>query len=349
MAFFRKKKKKKNEDSEDKKPVKKKKKEGEDEVKKRKKVEKPWGKKERLFVFAILVVTVGTSSVLALSSREWKLPGLPKLSMPKLNFFGEEKYVIEGNLKEKERKEKIVDKFMEFSKDSAGILGLYVYKLETDFSFGVNEREAFEPASLNKLPVMIALYKESEEQGFNLDEEYVLQNEDKISGSGSLESESEGTKVTYRDLLRYMGKESDNTAFNILKNTLGEEKINNVIAEIGMYDTDIFSEEQSTTPKNIGLLFEKLWNDELLLKEDKEELFSFLTDTVYEEWISAGIPDEIEVAHKYGREQGVVNDAGIVFTDEAYVIVLMGKGIVERKADEFYPEMSRFIYNLQVE
>ena len=56
-----------------------------------------------------------------------------------------------------------------------------------------------------------------------------------------------------------MGKESDNTAFNVAKNILSEEKVNYVIDEIGMGETVIFGEKQKTSPLDIGLFFQKLW------------------------------------------------------------------------------------------
>lgn len=64
---------------------------------KRKEPQKPWGRKERLFVLIVLLLTVGASAILALSSYEWKLPGFPriKISLPTFSFFGEETIVIE--------------------------------------------------------------------------------------------------------------------------------------------------------------------------------------------------------------------------------------------------------------
>ena len=72
---------------------------------KRKEPSKPWGRKERVLVLAILVVTIGASGILALSSRAWKLPGLSRFKLPAINlpFTGEETIVIEGD---KERLEK---------------------------------------------------------------------------------------------------------------------------------------------------------------------------------------------------------------------------------------------------
>src|SRR5689334_10613392 len=61
--------------------------------KKRKEPPKPWGKKERLFVLAALILTAGGSGFLALSSREWKLGGIPRIEAPQIQapFIGEDK------------------------------------------------------------------------------------------------------------------------------------------------------------------------------------------------------------------------------------------------------------------
>src|SRR3989344_7022306 len=59
---------------------------------------KPWGRKERLLVLALILLTAGTSGFLSLSARAWKLPGLPRIKAPKVSvpFFGEETIILEG-------------------------------------------------------------------------------------------------------------------------------------------------------------------------------------------------------------------------------------------------------------
>ena len=47
-------------------------------LRKKKIPKKPWGKKERFFVLFVILLTAGVSGFLALSSRSWKLPGLPR-------------------------------------------------------------------------------------------------------------------------------------------------------------------------------------------------------------------------------------------------------------------------------
>lgn len=316
----------------------------------RKEPPKPWGKKERLWVLIVLIFTIIASGVLAFSARGWKLPGLPRIKLPSLDFFKEETIVIEkdkGRVKDKEESEKIINQFREKTRNLSGVYGLYVVNLDNGFSYGVYEDEEFEPASLNKLPVMALMYEEDESRNLELGTKYTLKNSDKMAGSGSLYGKPAGHILTYRDLVRYMGKESDNTAFNIAKNILGEEKIKAAIKEIGMSNTVILGEKQTTSPSDIGVFFKKLLNNEIVSKESSDEILSYLTDTFYESWLPAGVPENIRVAHKFGRELHVVNDAGVVFAKNPYVVVIMSKGVVEREADETFPILSTMVYEGQ--
>jgi hypothetical protein len=65
---------------------------------KKKALPKPWGKKERIIVLILVIATAGISAALALSAREWKLPGLPRLAfkMPSISFLKNEKIILEG-------------------------------------------------------------------------------------------------------------------------------------------------------------------------------------------------------------------------------------------------------------
>ncbi len=321
--------------------------------KKRKEPKKPWGRKERFFVLFLILVTAGVSGVLALSSRSWKLPGLPRLSLkiPEISipFMGEETIVIEGSKRENEVSERIVSEFINLTKNLSGIYGFYVIDLNGGFSYGVNEDEEFEPASLNKLPVMLGLYLEADSGNLDLNTIYTLKNTDKLPGSGSLYSKPAGMDLTYRDLIRYMGKESDNTAFNIVRRILGQEEIENVVMGVGMENTVVLGNRQKTTPKDVGLFFQRLDQGSLISETSKNELLEFMTDTIYENWLVAGVPATIKVSHKYGRELHILNDAGIVYLKDPYVVVIMSKGIVEKEADQVFPQLSRVIFEGQSE
>lgn len=313
---------------------------------KRKEPKKPWGKWERILVLSVLVSTFGTSLFLAVSSRGWKLPGLPRLSVSQVSLpFGEKKIVIEGNAKDARKAQKAKEEFAKLTKDYSGIYGFYVVRLTNGSSYGINEADKFQAASLIKLPVMAALYMEAEKGNLNLDSKYSLKSEDKVPGSGSLYGKPAGYEITYRNLVNLMGKQSDNTAFNIARKILGEEKINQAIRKIGMVNTSLAQNE--TTPEDIATFFEKLWRGNVVSLKHRDEILESLTDTIYEAWIPQGIPQGVRVSHKFGRELHVVNDAGIIFTRDPFILVVMSKKIVEREADELIPKIARMVYEIE--
>jgi len=305
---------------------------------------KPWGKKERLVIFFTLIITAGVSILLYLQARSWKLPGLPRIKLPSVNslFFTEKIIILEGNNGDRSKHDKTITKFKDKTRNLSGVWGFYVIKLNSKKDYGVNQNEIFQAASLIKLPVMLTMHIEAEAQNINLDEIHSLKSSDKIKGAGSLYSKPEGFEITYRDLVHLMGKQSDNTAYNICKNMLSEERINQTIREIGMEKTNL--SKNSTTPQDIGLFFVKLMNSKLVSTKSRDEILESLTDTIYEKHLKAGIPDDVRVAHKYGREARIVNDAGIVYTDEPFILVIMSKGVIEQEADEIFPELSKIIY-----
>ena len=314
---------------------------------------KPWTSRDRYLVSIVLGTTLITSILLALSAREWKLPRLSRLALPKLelSIFKGGTIVIKGDNKAKDLKlkvqeEKIVSEFKDIIEGLSGVYGLYVVDLGTGYSFGVNEEEVFEAASLIKLPVMAGMYLNHELGIINLDSKYTLKNVDKVSGAGSLYSKPEGYEITYRNLVSLMGKQSDNTAFNVTKKLLGGEKFNEVTKKIGMQKTSLADNE--TTPRDIGVFFEELYKGNIVNEKDKNELLDSLTDTLYEQWLKAGIADNVRLAHKYGREVHVVNDGGIVFSENPFVVVVLSKGVVEREADEVFPKLARIVYDNMV-
>ncbi len=313
----------------------------------RKEPPKPWGKKERVLVSSILLATILCSAVLAVSAREWKLPGLPRLSLSSLNLnlFEEETIVIGDVTTAGKKNLETISLFNSITRNLSGIYSFYIVDLAEGNRYGVGESEVMQAASLVKLPVMIALYKEAEAGRINLDSTYTLKNSDKIGGSGSLAGKPVGTVLTYRELGRLMGKQSDNTAFGIVRRRIGEEKIRLVMDEIGMTRTDL--PKNQTTPYEVGLLFEKLWKNELVSDANRNEILESLTDTIYESHLKAGIAD-VRVAHKYGREIHVVNDAGIIYGQKPFVLVIMTQGVVEKEADAIFPELAKLLYAQQI-
>lgn len=274
---------------------------------------KPWGLKERIIILIVLASTVLTSGILALSARNFKLPKFSKIEIPdfkSLNPFQEQVIVI-GNKGAKISQEKIDNTkklFREMTNDHSGIYAFYIYDINGDYYYGLNYQEEMQAASLIKLPVMYMAMKENKD----------------------------------KSLVEAMGKRSDNGAFIKMLEILGRENVNKTISNMGMVHTSV--SENMTTPEEVGIYFKKLYKNELLNRDETNELEDYMTDTNFENWIRPGIPDDITLVHKYGREAHVVNDAGIVMSDRPFVMVIMTDGVIEREADELIPKLSKLLY-----
>lgn len=246
--------------------------------------------------------------------------------------FGRDNQEIEGEIRE-------------ITGDLQGTYGVYVYNLAGKWEYGVNQDRVFTAASLIKLPVFLALYQEVESGKISLDQEYILKKEDKQAGAGSLQYRSPGAVYTYKQMASLMGEQSDNTAFSVFRKSLGEKKIQKAIDEMGMEKTSF--KENTTTPKDVGLFFRRLYGGGVLTREHRDEILSFLTETAFETRIPVGVPGGVRVAHKIGNEVGVFSDAGIVFAQKPFVLVIMSQEALEREAKKALVEITRVVWEFE--
>jgi beta-lactamase class A len=226
-----------------------------------------------------------------------------------------------------------------------GSYGVYVYNLTDKQEFGINQDEVFPAASLIKLPVILTLYQEAEAGKIDLETEYVLKAEDKKTGAGVIQYKPEGTKYTYRELIQLMGRYSDNTAFNVTRRLLGDEKIQGTIDDLGMTKTSL--EENKTSAADISLFFRKFYAQSLLTRNHRDEILDYLTKTADEDWIPAGVPEGVRVAHKIGKETNSFSDAGIVFGQEPFILVILSKDASEKEALEALPEIAKIVWEFE--
>lgn len=303
----------------------------------------PKEKKQIRLVLLLLFGLTALSVSLAVLYRE--LPTfLKKFSQPSSPVVSEQFASLSPTATPTPKLEKEKEAVMEITKQLRGKYGVFFQDLQTKDTFEINSKEIFTAASLIKLPVIITLYREAEAGRINLDEVYKLQASDKISGAGSLQYKSAGFEITFREMAELMGNQSDNTAYGIVSRKLGKEKIQELINALGMKSTSFT--ENETSPEDIGLLFRKLYSEGIVYEKDKQEILSFLTDTIWEDRIPAGVPKEIKVSHKIGTEVGVISDAGIVFAKKPFILVIMSEGANEIEAKKALPQITEKIYGM---
>lgn len=226
-----------------------------------------------------------------------------------------------------------------------GTYGIYFRDLEKGDAFSINGLEKMTAASLIKMPTLLTLYREADAGRINLDTVYKLQAADRRGGAGSLIGRPEGSEISYREMAKLMGQQSDNTAFNVIANKiLSGEKIQNTISLLGMRQTSF--EDNLTTPEDMGLLFRKLYQEKVVSDKSRDEILSFITNTIWETRIPAGIPKGIKVSHKIGSEVGVISDAGIIFANKPFILVILSQNANEIEAGKALPEIAKKIYEL---
>lgn len=236
----------------------------------------------------------------------------------------------------------------------------YFKDLNTPFWFGVNEQASFTPASLYKLPIAIATYKQSEmEGGGAFLKKSVIYTQDIDTINKSI-SGNDGTRLVVgnsyvvEDLIKIMLKESDNGAKNLLISVLDKKYITELFSllDISMQNNQGYD----VSSRNYALFLRVLYNASYLYVAHSEYLLSLLTTSDFKEGLIAGVPGDVQVAHKFGTytttERGetytVLHDCGIVYhTDRPYIICFMTKGKSIKYLFSIITEVSRMVFDEQ--
>ncbi len=105
--------------------------------------------------------------------------------------------------------------------------------------------------SVIKIPIMILAFRDAEAGKLDLAKRYTIRVEDLRRGSGLLQTFEVGLNPTYRDIIEQMIITSDNTATDIMIRTVGRERVNAMLAELGYKETRLL--------RSTGELFREVW------------------------------------------------------------------------------------------
>jgi beta-lactamase class A len=182
---------------------------------------------------------------------------------------------------------------------------------------------SFPAASVIKLPILAALYREAEAGRLRWEETVVLMEEAKVPGDGALRELHAGTSLTLEDLARLMIVISDNTATNLLIDRIGVEAVNDLLAREGssvtrlgrrMYDfaaRERGLENHCSAGEMTGLLA-RLARRDLVSAAASEAMLAILKRQQRDSRIPRLLPPETPVANKTGSITGVCHDVGLI-------------------------------------
>jgi beta-lactamase class A len=219
-------------------------------------------------------------------------------------------------------------------------VSVYYRDLNSGKWFGINENEQYSPASLLKVPVMIAYYKQAQtDAGFLTS---------KLTYTGATDSNTDETfksqydivpgTYTVSDLIKAMIVNSDNNALDLLSQDLNQSILNQLYTYLGV-PVDANNNADFMTAMSYSQFFRILYNATYLSKVNSENALELLVSADFPDGLRAGVPASIPIAQKFGERSdqypdGVVqerdlHDCGIVYyPSNPYLLCVMTKMIV---------------------
>ena len=237
----------------------------------------------------------------------------------------------------------------DYTEKQKGSYSIYYKNLSKNSSFGISENQIETGASVNKLPIVAALYRLDKEGKLKLDEKITIQEKDvQDYGTGSIRYQKMPQVYSMRNLAKLSLRESDNTAAHVLSVRIGVDKIQELVDSWGMSQTNMGNNK--TTVYDMELLFEKIYKEEVATSANTKELLEFLTEGETEDRLPKNLPKGTKVYHKTGDEEGFVHDVGIIEVKKgAYYLGVMTSDIGdgEDATKKAIAEISKMIYEFE--
>lgn len=227
--------------------------------------------------------------------------------------------------------------------------GVYFEYLPSGVSIGENDTQEFIVVSLLKVPLVMAVYKNIEQGTNRPGDMLTIAKADQDNKFGTLWEKPVGTKISLKNAIRLTLADSDNTAKNVLGDTLTSDDIADVFDYLDL-PKDSKGQNIVVSPKDYSSILRSLFLSSYLSKEHSNEILSFLTQSKFTDKLPAGIPTNIPVAHKIGVYDAgddspqVYTDCGIVYVPERPYILCMMSQATESKARQYMVGVSRMIY-----
>lgn len=251
-----------------------------------------------------------------------------------------------------------LDRYIQRTKGSgvATHVSVYFRDLNNGPIIGIGQEETYAPASLLKVPILIAVLKEEERNpGFlnkkikytQLVDPGYSQN---IIDSISLEI---GNSYSLLELAERMIIHSDNEAKGLIIQLIPDSSLVRVHNDLGIVVPGIRNSQDFMTVRDYATFFRILYNGTYLNHKNSEMALDFLSRSTFNKGIKAGISDPYAiVAHKFGERelketnQRQLHDCGIVYSNgHTYLLCVMTRGRDFKQLAKVISEVSGIVYN----
>ncbi len=239
-------------------------------------------------------------------------------------------------------------------------ISYYFRDLNNGLWIGVEEKEMFSPASLMKIPVMIAVLKKTESEPAFMENkiQYDTTLLDKID-----EDEGKGFKKNHNEwysldqLITQMITYSDNKATLMLMQAVGMDNVIKVSNDLNLdIKNDLNINSNFMKVKSYAAIFRILYNGTYLNRENSEKALTYLSKAEFSKGIKAAVPADVLVAHKYGTRDEFdskgnainvqLHHFGIVYHQQKpFLIGIMTRGGKKEVREKIIYDLSKLTYD----
>lgn len=229
--------------------------------------------------------------------------------------------------------------FVDTEKDAGRLrdAGIYFRDLHNGPVFGINETLKYTPASLLKLPLAFVYLTRAER-----DPEILLEQLSVADPKWEFSTRFPPREIidptephSIEDLIMQMLAHSDNNAYGVLQTHLydiGEQSsITQTFLELGFLDPSSITDDVMNV-RQYASLFRLLYNASYLNASLSEKVLEWLADSEFDGGLVAGVPSDVQVAHKFGERflddgEKQLHDCGIVYyPGNPYLLCVMTRG-----------------------
>ncbi len=233
-------------------------------------------------------------------------------------------------------------------------VSVYFREMNNGLSFGIYGQEKFTPASLVKVPLMIAYLKWAETNPGLLSQKIVFNMADATAPQTYKPAMvlQQGKSYTLDELLYRAIVYSDNNAYFLLYASVDPNILHSVYTDLGLEVPQVRNRDDYMTVAEYASFFRILYNASYLNKGLSEKALQYLSEVDFKQGLVAGVPPGTVVAHKFGEkltgstgEIKQLHDCGIVYYPaHPYLLCIMTRGTSFEYLDDSIREISSLVY-----
>jgi beta-lactamase class A len=235
-------------------------------------------------------------------------------------------------------------KLAELAASHHGGVALYAKNLTTGETVSLDSARPVQTASVIKLPLMLQAFEQVKIGKLKLSDPVVLTKDNQVPGSGVLNLMDPGLTLSLKDAITLMMTLSDNTATNVVIDSVGLRPTNEMIARMGLKNTYFYKKVYKkaegpmppdqkqfglgkTTAEEMARVIESIYHCDLGDRELCLQMITIMRNQQYRDMLprylekSDTSEDLSAIADKIGALDDVRSDVALVYTQRGPIII----------------------------